>query len=244
MNKFTDLRHKKAFILTRNLVVAELVAYGAFMLLAIPFYWAGIYRQHLGVLAQYIPFNILELTGLAAIQILIIVLVVTRSIREEVNVRDIIHSGENERLEFKTSLRWDVKREQVNKGLERSVMKTVAAFLNSGGGTLVIGVHDNREVFGLEPDLGSLAKQNHDGFENHFNNLFVSMIGAEFRQYVKISFDYINNKSVALVQVAGAHRPAYLKTDQGEDFFIRTGNATTSLKVSQLTSYISSQWRQ
>jgi len=131
----------------------------------------------------------------------------------------------------------------VSKELERGVMKTITAFLNSSGGSLVIGVDDHNQVYGLESDLASLAKQNHDGFENHFNNLFVSMIGPEFRQYVRISFHYIDNKSVGLIQVDQAHRPAYLKTEKGEDFFIRTGNATTSLKVSQVASYISSQWR-
>lgn len=140
-------------------------------------------------------------------------------------------------------MRWDVKRDQINKDLERGVMKTITAFLNSAGGNLVIGVDDHSQVFGLESDMASLAKQNHDGFENHFNNLFVSMIGPEFRQYVKLSFHYLGNKSVSLVQVEQAHRPAYLKTEKGEDFFIRTGNATTSLKVSQVAPYISSQWR-
>ena len=225
----------------RNLVIAEIVAYGLFMLLALSADWAEMYQK--SFIYNYLSFTILEFAGLAIVQIAIIVVVVTRSIKEEQDIRDIINSGEHEQLEFKTSLRWDVKRDQVNKELERGVMKTVTAFLNSAGGSLVIGVDDHNQVYGLESDLASLTKQNHDGFENHFNNLFVSMIGPEFRQYVRISFHYINNKSVGLVQVDQAHRPAYLKTEKGEDFFIRTGNATTSLKVSQVASYISSQWR-
>ncbi|OGM97582.1 MAG: hypothetical protein A2735_01660 [Candidatus Yanofskybacteria bacterium RIFCSPHIGHO2_01_FULL_41_21] len=236
-----DLKKKKSVVVIRNLVIAEIVAYGLFMLLALSADWAEMYQK--SFIYNYLSFTILEFAGLAIVQIAIIVVVVTRSIKEEQDIRDIINSGEHEQLEFKTSLRWDVKRDQVNKELERGVMKTVTAFLNSAGGSLVIGVDDHNQVYGLESDLASLTKQNHDGFENHFNNLFVSMIGPEFRQYVRISFHYINNKSVGLVQVDQAHRPAYLKTEKGEDFFIRTGNATTSLKVSQVASYISSQWR-
>ena len=236
------LKKKKSLLVIRNLVITEVLAYGLFMVLALTMDWGNAY---LGLfISKYLSFTVLEFGSLAIVQIVLIVFVVTKSIQEDQDIKDIIHTGEHEQLEFKTSLRWDVKRDQVNKELERGVMKTIAAFLNSHGGTLVIGVDDNREIYGLESDLGSLAKQNHDGFENHFNNLFVAMIGPEFRQYVKLSFHYINNKSVSLVQVDQAHRPAYLKTEKGEDFFIRTGNATTSLKVSQVASYISSQWHQ
>ena len=237
-----DFKKKKSLLVIRNLVVAEVVAYGAFMILALTMDWAETYLAL--PIAKYLSFTVLEFASLAIIQIGLIVVVVTKSVHEEQDIKDIIRLDEHERLEFKTSLRWDVKRDQVNKELERGVMKTIAAFLNSNGGSLVIGVDDNRQIYGLEPDLGSLAKQNHDGFENHFNNLFVAMIGPEFRQHVKLTFDYINNKSVVLIQVTPAHRPAYLKTEKGEDFFIRTGNATTSLTVSQVAPYISSQWRQ
>ena len=237
-----NLGQKKSVLIIRNLVIAEIAYYLVFMALALSMDWGNAYFEL--PISRYLSFTVLEFTILGVIQIALIVLVVNRSIKEEQNIKDIIHQSEHEQLEFKTSLRWDVKRDQVNKELERGVMKTITAFLNSAGGTLVIGVDDHRQVFGLESDLASLAKQNHDGFENHFNNLFVSMIGPEFRQYVKLSFHYINNKSVSLVQVDQAHRPAYLKTEKGEDFFIRTGNATTSLKVSQVASYISSQWRQ
>ncbi|GEM_PF-3263266 len=235
-----SLKRSKSLIVIRNLVVAEVVVYVVFLVVALSAYWAEIYRTF--AISRYLSFTVLEFTGLAAFQIILIVIVVIKSIQEEADIEEIIRSGEHERLEFKTSLRWDTQRGQVNKDLERSVMKTVAAFLNSDGGSLVIGLDDQKQVVGLEPDLASLVRKNHDGFENHFNNLFVSMIGPEFRQFVKLSFHDINNKSVSLIQVDRAQRPAYVKTGNGEDFFIRTGNATTSLKVSQVASYVSSSW--
>lgn len=237
-----DFKKKRSLVVIRNLVLAEVAAYFLFLIIALSAYWAEIYRNL--AISHYLSFTVLEFSSLALVQIILIVVVVTRSVHEEEDIKDIIRSEEHEQLEFKTSLRWDVKRNQVNKDLERGVMKTITAFLNSQGGTLVIGVDDSQEVFGLESDIGSLAKQNQDGFENHFNNLFVAMIGPEFRQYVRLAFDYIENKRVALVKVMPAHQPAYLKTEKGEDFFIRTGNATTPLKVSQVASYVSSQWRQ
>ncbi len=222
-------------------MVAEIFYYLAFMLLALSANWASMYRKIF--LYKYLPFTVLEFSLLGIIQIALIAFVVARSIQEEKDIKEIINSGEHEKLEFKTTFRWDVKRDQISKDMEKGAMKTVAAFLNSSGGKLVIGVDDHNQVVGIGSDLASLAKKNHDGFENHFNNLFVSMIGPEFRKYVKLSFHYIDDKSVSLVQVDQSHKPAYLKTDKGEDFFIRTGNATTSLKASQIAPYISAQWQ-
>lgn len=233
---FPDLKHKKAFLLIRNLVIAELIAYGAFLLLALPFYWAAIYRQFR--VSQYVPFNIVELTGLALAQAFIVIFVVLRSLKEKDNIHELLKTGEHERLEFKTTMRWDMKRGQVSKDLERGIMKTIAAFMNSQGGSLIIGIDDQRQVVGLGPDMNSLIKKNHDGFENHFNNVFSTMIGPEFRRHVKLSFHDVGGEHVCLVSVERATRPAYLKTENGEDFFIRTGNATTPLKVSQLASYL------
>jgi len=234
------IRNKKTLRIVRNLVLAEVVAYSVFLVVALSAHWAHLYRSL--ALSHYISFTILEFGGLATVQIALVILVVTRSLKEESDIHEILRMGEHERAEFKTSFRWDVQRNQVNKDLERSVMKTIAAFLNSEGGSLVIGVDDQRQVRGLTPDMLSLTKHSHDGFENHFNNVFVAMIGPEFRQFVKLSFHDLNAESVCLVQVDRAHRPAYLTTDKGEDFFIRTGNATTSLKMSEVAAYVAS-WK-
>ncbi|HZZ99562.1 MAG TPA: ATP-binding protein [Candidatus Paceibacterota bacterium] len=246
---FRNLRQHKMFFIIRNLVIAELVVYSAFLLLSALFYWAQSYREHVSFLANYVPFNVIELVGVALVQVAIVVFVLLRAgrhligVREEPNVRHLLRSGENEKLEFKTTFRWDLKRNQVNKELERGIMKTITAFLNSQGGQLVIGVDDGKGIIGLTPDMNSLAKKNEDGFENHFNNLFSSMIGPEFRRHVKLSFHEIGGEYVCLVTVERAHQPAYLKTEGGEDFFIRTGNATTPLKMSQAASYVAN-WNQ
>lgn len=226
----------------RNLIFAELVAYAIFLMIALAAHWALLYRQYFASVARYVPFTILEFIALAAVQVALIIVVVIRALGEDVEVDEIIRNGEHERAEFKSTFRWDLQRGQVNREMERSVMKTIAAFLNSQGGNLIIGVDDQRRVQGLQPDLASLNKHDHDGFENHFNNVFVSMIGPEFRRFVKLTFHDLVGKSICLVQVNRAHAPAYLRHDRGEDFFIRTGNATTALKVSEVAAYVTS-WR-
>jgi len=118
-----------------------------------------------------------------------------------------IKSGEHERLEFKTSLRWDVKRNQVNRELEKTVMKTITAFLNSEGGHLLMGVDDKGQPMGLENDFASLSKSDADGFENHFTNVFRDVIGPEYRRFVKVSFHEVDGKEVCLLSVTKSSKP-------------------------------------
>ena len=220
--------------------MAEVLAYLVFMALALAANWGKIYR---GIfLSHYIPFEVAEFSGLGLAQLVLIIWVFARSSVEEKDVKEMIEAGEHEKLEFKTSLRWDGKLQQVNKELEKTVMKTIAAFLNSEGGHLVIGVDDHGQPIGLEKDFSSLPKPSADGFENHFNNLFNQMIGPEYRRLVKINFSNVSGKTICLASIEPSQKPAYLKTPTGEDFYIRTGNVSTPLKMSEVTAYLSS-WR-
>lgn len=241
--KFFALKRKKLRTVLRNFVVAEGVAYLVFMLLALAANWTKFYREHV-FLAHYLPFEIVEFSFLGFFQLLLILFFFVRvKVSDSENeLVETLQTGEHERLEFKTSFRWDEKRRQVNKELEKAVLKTVAAFLNSDGGHLFIGVNDQGQPLGLETDFTSLPKPNQDGFENHFNNLFNQMIGPEFRRLVKLNFNRLADKTICLINIEPSPKPAYLKNGESEDFYIRTGNATTSLKMSEATAYLSS-WR-
>ena len=164
-------------------------------------------------------------------------------INTKTNILDLLNKDEHENLEFKSTFRWDTRQNTVNKVLEKSVMKTIAAFLNSQGGHLVMVVDDNKAIVGLAADYGSLIKKDADGFENHFTQVFRNMIGAEFRQFVKLNWSQADGKECCVVSVSPSHKPAYLKGDNnGEEFYIRTGNGTTSLKLSEANDYIDSRW--
>lgn len=156
---------------------------------------------------------------------------------------DLLLKDEHERLEFKESFRWDFRQNKVNKNLEKAVMKTITAFLNSEGGQLLIGVDDSGHVVGLEQDYKSLPKPSADGFQNHFTNVFHAMIGPEFRQFTELMIQKVDGKECGLVKVMPAGKPAYLRADNQEELYIRTGNGTTALKVSEAASYIDSRWK-
>lgn len=158
------------------------------------------------------------------------------------NMDKLLSSEENDRLEFKSSLRYDYRAGNVSRELERTALKTVAAFLNSKGGYLVMGVDDSRTPLGLEKDFRSLQRKDKDGFENHFTQSFNAVIGPEFRDLIKLAFISADGKDICLIETLPSHRPVYFKFDGNEHFYIRTGNITSSLKLSEMESYISSRW--
>lgn len=80
--------------------------------------------------------------------------------------RAALDQEESEALEFKSTLRADLKAGgAASKDVEHSALKTIGAFANSGGGLLVVGRADDRTVIGLEPDLNLLYDGSLDAWE-------------------------------------------------------------------------------
>jgi membrane protein YdbS with pleckstrin-like domain len=156
----------------------------------------------------------------------------------------LITAGEGRFVEFKETLRWDTHRNTVSKDMEKVVLKTIVAFLNADGGTLVIGVSDSAEIVGLEKDYQTLPKKNRDGFENHLSQLVKTHIGLPFAKYVSIIFEKVNDCEVCIVSVGASHRPAYLHNGgDKEDFFVRVGNASQPFSMSETEEYIKTRWK-
>jgi hypothetical protein len=155
---------------------------------------------------------------------------------------DLIRAGEGQYVEFKSSLMWDYRQQRVNKDLYLPVMKNTAAFMNANGGFVVIGVDDDGKILGLEPDLQSLHKKDTDGFENTFNNAFNKMIGVEYRQFVDVVFPKIEQQIICLLRVRPSDTPVFLIYKGEESFYIRAGNASQPLSISQAARYISRRY--
>jgi membrane protein YdbS with pleckstrin-like domain len=168
---------------------------------------------------------------------------VLRPAFEATEVNEIIPGGENQYVEFKSSMIWDYRRQSANKELYIPVMKTITGFVNTRGGVVILGVDDNGEVLGLDPDLSTLGKANIDGFENAFSMAFNRTIGVEFRRFVELSFPRVGPATVCLITVRPSDEPAYLTHKGTEDFYIRAGNATQPLPVSKATRYIQARFR-
>jgi hypothetical protein len=74
------------------------------------------------------------------------------------SIKDQIAIGENNTIEFKSSYRRDVRNQQLNDALKFQIIKTIAAFLNSEGGKLYVGVADDGTILGIENDINLFQK--------------------------------------------------------------------------------------
>src|SRR3989344_2698556 len=170
------------------------------------------------------------------------------------DISHLVSQGESLDLEFKETLRYDVHKNEVNKELEKAVIKSIVGFLNAEGGRLLIGVSDKGVFVGLANDYRYLPKKNRDGFENHLTMLIKTMVGIQFTKYVNISFEKIVNQNesaivdgdidVCIVNIRACHKPAYLKNgDRKEEFFVRVGNSTQPFSMSETEEYISTRFK-
>ena len=141
-------------------------------------------------------------------------------------LKERILNGENEVLELKSSLRYDIREGKVNKKLEFVIAKTISAFLNSEGGDLIIGVEDNGNVLGIEKDLQTFSKKNTDEFELHLRQLIKKYLAGTFEKYLKITFPSVDDKIICLVKISKSSKPVFVTYEGNENFFVRNGNSS------------------
>lgn len=170
-----------------------------------------------------------------------------KSIDKKVNhkiptIDKLIEGGENDTVELKSSLYFDYLTKQPNKILTETIMKSIVGFLNNQGGNIIVGVEDAGKVLGLTNDYENFRKKNSDGFEQFFNNMYIQMIGAEYRTYVKLIFHKIDKQEVCAIRILSSNTPAFLKRNGTEEFFVRTGNTTNPLKTREMYNYIRLHW--
>ena len=157
------------------------------------------------------------------------------------DIKQLIAQGESDRMEFKTTLEWDVRQNKRNTALRHSVLKTLAAFLNTRGGTLIIGVEDDGSIYGLEQDL-ALLKNSRDRFAQHFANLVRTNLGPQYAPLIQGRFEEVDGKVVYVVDVKPAPEPVFLKGDKGKEFFCRFGTTTQRLDPEETHGYIKMHW--
>ena len=122
-------------------------------------------------------------------------------------------------------------------------MKSVAAFGNGQGGTLLIGVADDGEVLGLERDYSSLSGDR-DKFERHLRGILQQKMGVAFTaNKIRVQFPVIADKEICQIEISPAQTPIVVKfADKSgqprERFYIRSGNASQELPMSEMQGYI------
>ena len=150
-----------------------------------------------------------------------------------------VNTDEGRHLEFKSTLLWDIRQAKKNVALRFTVLKTIAAFLNTEGGTLLIGVEDDGNIYGIEKDLSIASrKRDKDGFELHIWDAIDSQIGTAFAKYIKLRFETIENKVVCVLDVSQSPDLAFIISKNNRAFYIRSGNSSRELDVEQMYKHL------
>jgi hypothetical protein len=155
----------------------------------------------------------------------------------------LIAKGESSELEFKSTVRYDLRDRKRNPALEAVVLHTVASFLNAEGGTLLIGVADNGSIVGLEPDYGTFKKPNRDGFSLFLTDLLLGALGKDLATCLRTTFHEVDGKDVCRVTVASGPRPVFLKESNDDAFYLRAGNSTRRLSTKEAVEYCKTRWK-
>jgi len=151
----------------------------------------------------------------------------------------LIQTGENAKLEFKSTLRWNVEAKRIGKEIEHGTLKTIVAYLNTDGGTLLIGVQDDGSILGLDLDKFS----NDDKCLLHMANLINDKIGKQFIGLIQFGIRTISNKKILRVDCRPSSTPVFLKNNGAEEFYVRSGPSSVQLSTSQFHEYSKKHFR-
>jgi predicted HTH transcriptional regulator len=156
-----------------------------------------------------------------------------------VDLTSLLEADEGDRLEFKETARVNVHTGNVDDKVVNSALKTIAAFMNSHGGTLVIGVKDvTKEVTGLDRDLATLGKKDTDGYELFIRQLMNNAVGAEHSSRVSVAFPRENGRMACVVLAPRSPRPVYVRDGDDRHLFVRDGNSTRRLNSEEAVRYV------
>lgn len=147
-----------------------------------------------------------------------------------------IVNGESEIVEFKSSYKWDVIKKRVNKNLPKEISKTVAAFSNSRGGTLYIGITDDSQIKGLNGDL-KLFK-NIDVLQQEISKTIRNKLGGAGINF-HMTVEILNEKYICILRVKSSKIPVFFEE---KEFYVRRGTSSHKLNPKETYEYIKSHF--
>ncbi len=159
--------------------------------------------------------------------------------RQVDKVMALIRAGESETVEFKATGRKNLFTKKKDPRIEWAVVKSLCAFLNLDGGTLLVGVGDDGTIVGIEEDFPFLKVGNTDHWSLWLMNRIVQAANPVAATYLKVSFAEIDGKTVARIDVKPSISPVFAAEKEGRKlFFVRTGPATVELGGEDLVQFL------
>ena len=121
-------------------------------------------------------------------------------------------------IEFKSTFQFDIVNNTKEEKLKYECAKEIAAFMNTSGGYLLIGVEDDGNVIGLEHDYSCLnirqGQSPSDKFKQEISDYLCSILKIEPRLINDIiMFKFDNDKEICIILVEKQDKPVFIDTE-------------------------------
>lgn len=169
-------------------------------------------------------------------------------------VRELISDGENDKVEFKSSGRKNLHTGRKDPAIEWAIVKSIAAFMNTLGGTLLVGIDDAGQPVGIEEDYPFVMSNNRDGWEQWLTTLIAATLGKAAATSLRVRYCQLETRSVAHIQVSRATKPVFAQPTKAARpsghsvqggkmfFYVRMANGTQELVGNDLLTYTTDHW--
>lgn len=181
-------------------------------------------------------------------------------------LKKLIEKGEDLHTEFKAEALWSILlshsqikesksfelREYGQKASKVIIAKSIASFLNSDGGNLVIGIKENKEfkkfdILGIEEDLKKLRESGIDNYKRTLideivKTFFPSKIFNHLNDYLTFEFVNIENKIICWIKIKKSDSRVFLKINDRDIFMIRVDSENRTIEGEKLVDYCIKKW--
>ena len=118
-------------------------------------------------------------------------------------------------------------------------MPTIGSEADQTGGTLLIGVTDDGEAVGLDPDYAIISPGGPDGFINWLDTMLENQLGHAGAQRVLIRIEDVNGTHVCRVDVPASSVPVWLPAGkQNRALYVRRNNSTRAVPDGEIEEFL------
>jgi type I restriction enzyme R subunit len=148
---------------------------------------------------------------------------------------ELIKRGESKTLAFEPSMGGADPAGRPDETARQAVLQTIAAFLNTDGGDLLIGVQKDRSVIGLERD----GYRSEDEFARELDQAVRDALGEPASSLVKARSQIVQGRIVGMVSCQQSPEPVRVASAADPDgrLIVRKGRSNAWLAGSDLADY-------
>jgi serine/threonine protein kinase len=163
------------------------------------------------------------------------------------DIEKLLASDESATLEFKPLLRIPVRPpkpgetgspETPGPMYKYPALKSLAAFLNTDGGTLIIGVRDDRTIIGIEDDVSRCKGSMRDAWRKTFDDLVSSHLESTALNYIDLQLEPWQGRTIAIIRCSPSKEPTWLDGD----LYVRRTASTEMLHARQAMAWCYQRW--